>query len=229
MRSQEFIAEENLWDDDDEIEQKIRHIQEVAKLSGEEISTALAIRDKCQPYLEQNISPALWTPLFRGLGKSMSDETVQKRVRLDNRTPADMPSYLHQYINEYFVDYHGAPFRNAMFCTGSSVEASGYGNEYIIFPIGHFEYCWSPKIDDLWTAYDSFTTDSGVNLDSGTDVYDEFMDQVVYNGEWKTTDLKGAIDSKHEIMVRCKQYYGFAYNEMEDGTKWKAIEAIIKL
>jgi len=220
MKSTEFL-----------IENSIAEIQRDYKLPDEVIKLAYAIRKDCKQYLNENPEP-IYNALYRGIGghkkKYIMPNLIKKNVRLGNRDPADMPTYLHMEINQYFKDYHGAPFRNAMFCTGSDVEASGYGAEFVIFPIGNFEYIWSPKIDDLWTAYDSFTTALGVNLSSGTALYDKFVDDVVYNADWETTNLIEAISSKHEIMIRCKSYYGIKY-DYAVGPIARGLEAIFQL
>ena len=64
---------------------------------------------------------------------------------MKKRKPVSTPIEVHNFANAYFEDEFGVPFRNGMFCTGDSTFARDYGNLYLVFPVGNFKYCWSPK------------------------------------------------------------------------------------
>ena len=85
------------------------------------------IKQNCQPYLQQNPNALFRHALYRGIGSRYSELVVRKEVRLGSRRPKDMPYQLHQFINGYFQQEHGAAFRNAMFTTGSAEVATEYG------------------------------------------------------------------------------------------------------
>jgi len=167
-------------------------LEEVTEQNIEE--WAWLIKEDCQFYLRQN-NPKNF-PLYRGL--KMEDEPfLKKRVRLKDRTPKDMNPELHHELNSYFQTKFGSPFRNAMFCTGNEAEATVYGAYYYVFPRGKFEFIWSPHIDDLFSLWDMHGDE------------DIFFDEVK-NGDYTNKNLSNAIDSHHEIMIRCNSYYALS-------------------
>ena len=145
--------------------------------------------------------------LYRGLGTA-SDEFLSKSIRLTGRMPKDVPSLLHYTINEYFINNFGAPFRNAMFCSGSQHLADFYGNIYGVFPIGNFDFVWSPEVDDLYMEWDE------VEHDEHDVMVDNLMDEVAQT--YKNDNLEQAIKSNNEIMVRTRDYYAIKNEIIQD-------------
>lgn len=136
-------------------------------------------------------------------------EYHEKTVRTD-RKPLDTHPTLHQKLDDWFFENFGQrPRTQAMFCFGDSrsgVDATDhYGTTYAVFPIGKFEYVWSPDVQDLYSQME----ESGDNkyLDSDED-FDEYMKGLHYRDDnlWK------AVTSKNELMVSCKKYYAFDYH-----------------
>jgi hypothetical protein len=115
----------------------------------------------------------------------------------DNRKPRDTHPDVHNEMNRMFNEYHGAPFRNGLFVTGSLKEAKSYGEAIVIFPIGKFKYCWSPTITDL-----SDHVPGGANSVFDQEKLTEKLDKM-FSLYYKTTDLKNAIFSENEIMLYC--------------------------
>ena len=110
-----------------------------------------------------------------------------------------MSALNHDILDELFEKKFGwKPRSGGVFCTGSEATASGYGDAYIFFPIGDFEFLWSPKIHDL---YDHVTTRKPVGSIFMKDFYNETVDKYINSG------MATAIASGHEIMVRCNSYY----------------------
>ncbi len=73
-----------------------------------------------------------------------------KPTRLD-RKPRDSLPALHQIFNNVLQAANSPVNRsNSLFCTSSASEAREYGKVYVLFPIGNFDYMWSPYYED-WT------------------------------------------------------------------------------
>lgn len=87
--------------------------------------------------------------LFRGTSAAGST-FVKVKVRQDRR-PMDTGQERHDAFNQIIADKGLVANRsNSLFCTTDRGTASEYGNECVIFPIGMFNYTWSPKYRD-WT------------------------------------------------------------------------------
>jgi len=175
------------------------------------------IQRDCQPYIRAN--PA--EPLFRGT-KNAPDfflHTVRK-----DRKPKDTAPHIHEEIDYWFREKFGYPYRSAgLMTTGSDGQAREYGEEYAVFPVGKFKFCWSPNIGDMtgdfeWsvaTAYKKKTGKHGafgkVPEDFELDYVEEFMDDAGY----KETDLNAAIKSNNEVMIACNQAYMVAFKDLK--------------
>jgi len=103
------------------------------------------------------------------------------------------------------------PFRDAVFATGEAEMAAGFGALFSILPIGDFTFLWSPNVPDLATEFSGKTTnifshffqilfslDTSSNIDAG---------DYIKKADYRTTDLKAAINSGNEIMIFAKEYY----------------------
>ena len=128
----------------------------------------------------------------------------RKEVRLTNRTPHATDELRHERFNDFFSRKFGYPFRNSVFATGDSMDAAVYGNGiHVIFPIGDFDFLWSPYVRDMtydlkWEPIGGF---------SHVPPSQDLVDKTLNNVEYQVTDFKGAIISGKEIMIRCKEYY----------------------
>jgi len=180
------------------------------------------IKRDCQPYLQQNKSALVELPLWRGMNTGDEKDTRgpfrKKSVRLSDRIPKDTPQDIHDELNFGLQKKYGHPYRNALFVTGAKGQTYNYGDAFIIFPIGHFEFIWHPDIRDLWdtiaTAYSLDPRDSKIP--------NETMDKITYfmlKADYQTTDLEKAISNRGEIMMWCKSYY--AINALMFGGLWE--------
>ena len=144
---------------------------------------------------------------------------LKKAVRLDDRRPQEMDPLDHDYLNQYFTQEYGAPFRNAIFVSGDFNSAGYFGRVYSIFPIGEFKFLWSPRIDDLNFAHhdllDGLFADRTIPPTKVQRA--QGLIKALRNVDYRTTDLKAAADSGNEIMIRCKEYYALPL-EAIDGT-----------
>ena len=119
------------------------------------------INTHCKPYLSENPN-FLSTPLYRGMNES--SEILIKNIRSD-RTPLDSTPFYHKIFTDGFKDAGIIANRdNSIFCTGDSSAASRYGNVYVIFPIGNFEYSYSLSISDLYNYKFYFYTHGFINF-----------------------------------------------------------------
>jgi len=189
MKSKDFLIEDN----------KIKQAIKNDDISVKDASMLSLIKRDCQPFLQAvDYKPILGHPLYRGIVVPFdADPFISKKVRLTNRKPRNTHIELHAEINDYFTEAFGAPFRDAIFCSGRWADASYYGRPYYIFPRGNFQYLWSPKVPDL---YEKLEVD--IRQHPGKTI--EYIKKL----EYQTTELQRGIDSNNEIMIRCDSYYG---------------------
>ena len=195
MNSTEFLKEDT---------QAIKEVLKLVRLSDDQAVILLGVVEQiklhCQPFLNEVEDPF---SLLRGL-HATNEWAVNRPVRLENRKPMSSPQKLHDEINFIMRKKFGAEFRNSLFCTGAESMAHVYGMPFAIFPVGDYEYLWSPKYRDLYTAYDIFR----VNHDKR-----HFVQQLDWDA-FQDDKLNAAIHKGGEIMVRCKNYYGLNMNHI---------------
>lgn len=88
--------------------------------------------------------------VYRGMTVEDRPAMVKKAVRKD-RKPIDTPPQAHEAIIE-LISRLGfkANRNNSIFTSGNKNQARGYGEIYVIFPIGNYFYTWGPEIIDLY-------------------------------------------------------------------------------
>ena len=171
------------------------------------------IKRDCKPFLNE-IGNDLSYAIYRGI-KGSNAHAMTGRVRLQDRKPMGTGHEIHDYLNDYFTQAFGAPFRSAMFVSGSANFAKDYGNLFLVFPVGEFEYIWSPHVTDLYYLEDDM--DEALYGDqhepeAGTGDVANFT-RLMKGMGYINTDLESAAESKNEIMVRCKFYHGINLTE----------------
>ncbi len=198
------------------------------------IETADKIRNDCQFYLSQIKGADTGFPrdqkqsiAWRGMSKEKHGDTqfVLKDVRLDGRNPKDTDVDSHNYINREFTKLYGEPFRNAMFMTGNMRDTLRYGHAFQVFPVGQFNFIWSPTVTDLWIKGGELRRALRIPMSRFTDpeermkneqykskVFKEFNENVI--SSYQTDDMKAALGSGKEIMVRCKSYYAVDFDNI---------------
>jgi len=196
MRANEFLAEMYA---DETPDQKWDRLQ-IDKLID-------ALRTNCAPYFKETNRI-----MYRGINAARMPDLVSVASTSKERFPRDTPNILNQFIVEWFEQNVGIPYRkeHTLFATGSRLEADGYGAAFMVFPIGEFEYCWSPVHSDLTDALASMSGNSLRMDEIKTSVY-----KVMNRGQYEFNfDLTSAIDSKNEIMIYCKQYYAINFHSL---------------
>jgi len=196
MKSTEFITE-----DINELSNALKQANLGDKYFTQVLGTVEQIKLHCQPFLNEIEDPF---SLLRGL-RPTHEWAVNKPVRLDGRKPMSTPLWLHNELNDVFKQEFGAPFRDSIFCTGDASQAKVYGMVFCVFPIGTYEYLWSPEVRDLYQRFDFFRGKGHNQKD--------FVNQLDLK-LYKTNGLNDAIARGHEIMVRTKNYYGLNMNNI---------------
>lgn len=198
MKSKEFITEyaEDEWDN-------------IKKL-------IIQIGKECKPYLSQVNDPF---ELYRGI--SFSDTIIKKRIRIDERNPLGMDQKMQGMVNKFFTEKFGAPFRFSALATGEQWVADSFGNVYIIFPIGDFEFLWANDVGDLNEHIWAFEESFGDNIE-----YNDIA-QFLNDKDYRTNDINSAIASGREIMIRGSGYYGINLDDMYGQDK-NEIEALLQ-
>jgi len=85
--------------------------------------------------------------LFRGI---RSQKDAFYGTPYTNRLPKDSDEFINKLADDY-MKRMGIKARrsNSIFATGDRKQASKYGEEYIIFPVDGFDFCYSKNIKDL--------------------------------------------------------------------------------
>ena len=162
------------------------------------------IKKDCKPFLQLINGDIMEYTLWRGMLQALPAGIQRKDVRLDDREPLSSNPSKHEKFNNYFERAFGAPFRNSAHCTGKRKIAKMYGMAYVVFPIGKFDWVWSPKVADLTMDIVWPTPGGWTNVPPSQEVVDEKLSKAGYT---KNKNLKAAIKSGNEIMIRCKEYY----------------------
>lgn len=182
--------------------------------------------------LERDCGPFLSASKHRGLlrrgmkGKSLGiTKTVidpftdkdldfwENKVRKD-RKPRDFSDEEHEELNNWFNENHGFKARSeAVFCFGDKARdyvTAEYGPLYFIFPIGEFEYVWSPNITDLYV--EALQNNIDHYPDDATEAEKEKYSPIelfMRNAGYRTTGFEKAVAGSNEIMIKCDKYYAF--------------------
>jgi hypothetical protein len=194
----------------------IENIEDVRKQSHSSLwqKTIAGIKKDCQPYLTQIDSDILQYPLYRGMGTA-EQPALKKKVRLAGRKPMDTPDNVHSMLNNSFTQLFGAPFRDSMFASGSFHVTNDYGNLYLVFPIGDFEFIWSSDVVDLFSEHGDYLNGISQNTHPTLDSQ-VVMTEWVHDLGYQNTDLQKAIQSHHELMIRCSGYYAISISLWQD-------------
>lgn len=147
------------------------------------------IEKNCQPYLKdiKVRSNVLKKMLLRGTKRSSK---FFERAPREDRYPKDMPEPWHEAFDDWFKDNFGWRARSSgLFCTGSKNTAGSYGDIYMVFPAGRYDYVWSPDITDLYSA---ISDDAGFNyikpskqlLRMWEKEYEEEYEEGMGSGSW---------------------------------------------
>lgn len=180
------------------------------------------LEDSCKYFIREWQKTKL-SFLYRGSNVSGLRTIISIRSRKD-RFPKDISSELHETFDDMFKAKFGWYARSeGVFCTSNQIMAKAYGHVNFFFPVGKYQYIWSPKIDDLYgqvegdfdiNDYEYFEYDwkNEYDIDSGNgewsyngDLY-EYIDDIVQDiidndddlseDDWE--DVKDEVDNEAE-------------------------------
>ena len=185
------------------------------------------IKDKCKPFLKD------WNGinfLYRGMKQGFDYKVLPVRT---DRKPKDMPIDLHNMFDNAFQSKFGWKARsNSVFCTGDKIATEEYGNCFVIFPIGNYQFISSPNIEDLYFYFTKtevlystlfikhFGKEVGYDYSAVDEFYNENKNdkQIMKKFNNYVVDLVKTYDNKNinrmimkgnEIMINCKEYIAF--------------------
>lgn len=190
-----------------------KFINERSRLPVEEIVKIL--KKDCGPFLREtkSVKNFMWRG---GLGISVAD--IKKNVVRKGRLSRDMSHWLHKLLDETFEDNFGWKTRsNSAFAVGSRPISLKYGTPYLFFPIGKYNYIWSPTIKDL---YEHLRRLFGIEFPPDT-ITEEWIEENIISEYIDKNLVKVVKNSLHnEVMFNCKKYY-LVDDDYEVGTTFE--------
>lgn len=213
----------------------------VKPIDDEPHEIAEFIAQYCEPWVNATdgmISGFVW----RGIKTAGRTDAFVRKTRTD-RKPLHTTDELHIAFNTMLeIAGSKANRTNSAFVTNRLDQASGYGDVYAYFPIGNFDYAWSPRFGD-WTSginyrelalrylklspelrqtiktIDSWRVGDVLISEFGQTVFQDkrHYDVNAIKNDFKANEgLREAIDSGHEIMIRTDKYLLVAQEIVED-------------
>lgn len=141
------------------------YIEESSKYDLQVYGIVQSLKKNCAPFIKE-LRKSGKNFIWRGTNKVSKKTIVQLTPRQD-RSPKDMPTEIHDELDERFYKKYGwRPRSEGVFTSPIKNHAKTYGEAYMFFPVGKYEYLYNPKIDDLFSyiegepsIYDVFTND----------------------------------------------------------------------
>ena len=215
-------------------------ISESVDYSAEDIAKML--RQDCATFLAEIKNDLYKNRLWRGvniLPTSIAQFTTRK-----DRDPVDMPKAVSKAIDDYFQETTGIRWRStSVFASGNHHAAMYYGNLFCLFPIGQFNYCWSPRVSDLFNKLDQQLGNNRLayrDFDRQLDAVGEEIspgrqelafktlhDTIMPSFEYRVgTGLIDAIEMANaEIMITCDKYYLVGKDVINEVSKFISLHA----
>jgi len=177
------------------------------------------IKKDCKKYLDEIKNPTN-VIMYRGLDKDKNHGFISVKDARTDRRPLNTDDKLSDKIDEWFKQEYGIRFRSqAVFAVGHRIVAKQYGDIYIMFPIGDYDYIWSPNYSDLTEDVSryfemhnrEYPDEYDYFFKTGTSsIKPEHLNDFMEDANFKfNTGLVDAL-TRHrwnEIMIRCKKYY----------------------
>ena len=126
------------------------------------------IKKECKPFLKDNMSQILngkylchSTELTSELRYDEGKISYDIKLR-DDREPRDTDKDYHDAANDYLEHKFGVRFRSKSIFTFPNFANKGYGDPFVVFPVGDYKVCYSPKVYDAYNEVfeGSFKTSS---------------------------------------------------------------------
>lgn len=145
------------------------------------------VEKNCQQYLNEIDDTPTQYVMWRGISKRDEYDYLVVNTRTDRRPLGTDIKVHNKFVKAFRKNDFIANRNNSVFCTGNRHEAQQYGLVYAMFPIGRFDYTWSPYVEDLII----------VSRDMPEDI-SEFVKE-----NYQDYDIISAIESGNEIMISC--------------------------
>jgi len=127
------------------------YITEASKKELQTYSVIKSLEKHCQPIIKElrKHGDVLW----RGASKSKTKSIIQVTPRTDRQAKDMAPEVQYELDNWFEKKFGWRPRSEGVFATGSKNMAYNYGDgpPYMFFPIGKFEFLYSPSINDLYS------------------------------------------------------------------------------
>lgn len=181
-------------------------LYEIGELNG---SSSIAdiydfIITNCQPYLNENTN---WInmPLYRGV-KGFK-EAVSIHSYPVNRPARDTSELTNKILIHAFSEAGIKANRdNSIFCSGSQNLAYSYakdnGSIFVVYPIGDFDFCWSPSVRDLYVHSRSWLDDFVSIKDLDKPIFDQ---ETIFSYVLKNLYFKLGSDNYTVMDKWCKE------------------------
>jgi hypothetical protein len=133
------------------------------------------IQEQCKPWLSEvaggSLRNYLQNPFYRGL-RGTEPNFFYKPIR-EYRRPKDTLLYVHDMLVDYLKGKGAIANRdNSAFISAESDDAYRYGDVFVVFPVGEFNYTWVKKVNDFTGDFNSILR----NVTSGLHPVMTFMD-----------------------------------------------------
>ena len=115
---------------------------------------------RCSFYIQVLRSGTQGCFLVRSVNRNIDFQRC--RHCINERVPRNMDESVHTAINQHFFNVFRWPVRNGVFCYGvinptSNIQDLGYGQPYLMFPCGKFDFVCDNDIFDLYGHYVEFS------------------------------------------------------------------------
>lgn len=203
------------------------------------------IRTECKPFLEEidfivkpgieNASMIRTSYVPRALWRGSShDAALVKLSGKRTRQPSDTAPEMHELLVRHLTNQFGWPYRAmGVFCSTAAEQAAGYGDDlFIVFPIGEYEYIYSPTIPDAYQELDNHLIDypkmwkeilssmgkkeseyerDGMQEPNWSKWYELVYDYLEKTTPYTNANLKQALNNFSEkgieVVLKCDNYY----------------------
>jgi hypothetical protein len=154
------------------------YIEESSKYELKLYGVVQSLYKNCAPFIKELKKSGENKILWRGT-KKVSTRTILQVSPRQDRSPKDMEVEIHDELDERFKQKFGWMARSeGVFVTSQKASAETYGDGYIFFPVGKYEYLYNPGISDLFS-----------DIDGDTEIYDAFVegDGSIWEDEYENT------------------------------------------
>lgn len=150
--------------------------------------------------------------LYRGAFESV--HYLKQKIPRTDRTPKLMGKIEKEFYDNFFLKRFGwKPRSEGVFTTGDSRMARSFGSAYYFVPQDDdYKFVWSPKIKDMNLSPHGRKISTQLEIlywkkNTGIEMPEKLQKEIDnFLSSYQDTDLEGAIESKSEVIFKCKSY-----------------------